>query len=547
MVDFLEINHLVFKYALSTENNLRDINLKVKRGDFLLVVGNSGSGKTTLLRQLKKELWPAGMRKGELVFEGQLLSELNSIKSAQEIGMVFQNPDDQLVMDTVIQELAFSLENIGEKDENIRRRIAEIVSFFGFQEILYKSVNQLSGGQKQLVNLAAVLILQPKLLLLDEPTAQLDPIAAKEFINLLQRVHDELGVTIIINEHQLDEILPIATRMLILDDGKVFFEGDITEGLQQIAGNGKLMKFIPDIPRFFLENKIVDTEISKIPLTVVDGKRILIASKIAFKQQRRPMIKSGSETVVKATHLDFQYSKKDRLILNNLNLSVNKGECLAIVGRNGTGKSTLLKCLMGFEKIRRGRIEILGRALKKWDFKELYQAVGFLSQNPEIYFSYDSVYEELFRRAEQIGEKHPKQKVREILEQLQISELADKNPHDTSGGEKQLIALGIILVSNPSILILDEPTKGIDPTRKAQLGEILKELQKSGISIIMTSHDMTFCARFASHCAMLFEGEVVSEGSPYAFFASNFFYTTPINRMIRYQVPEALIWEELIT
>lgn len=547
MVDFLEINHLVFKYALSTENNLRDINLKVKRGDFLLVVGNSGSGKTTLLRQLKKELWPAGMRKGELVFEGQLLSELNSIKSAQEIGMVFQNPDDQLVMDTVIQELAFSLENIGEKDENIRRRIAEIVSFFGFQEILYKSVNQLSGGQKQLVNLAAVLILQPKLLLLDEPTAQLDPIAAKEFINLLQRVHDELGVTIIINEHQLDEILPIATRMLILDDGKVFFEGDITEGLQQIAGNGELMKFIPDIPRFFLENKIVDTEISKIPLTVVDGKRILIASKIAFKQQRRPMIKSGSETVVKATHLDFQYSKKDRLILNDLNLSVNKGECLAIVGRNGTGKSTLLKCLMGFEKIRRGRIEILGRALKKWDFKELYQAVGFLSQNPETHFSYDSVYEELFRRAEQIGEKHPKQKVREILEQLQISELADKNPHDTSGGEKQLIALGIILVSNPSILILDEPTKGIDPTRKAQLGEILKELQKSGISIIMTSHDMTFCARFASHCAMLFEGEVVSEGSPYAFFASNFFYTTPINRMIRYQVPEALIWEELIT
>lgn len=225
MVDFLKVKNLNFKYALSNSQSLNNINFEVEQGEFVLVIGDSGSGKTTLLRQLKKELWPVGERNGDILFENENLKEISPIESARRIGMVFQNPDDQLVMDTVIQELAFSLENIGEDSDSIQKKIAEMVSFFCFQDILYTQVNQLSGGQKQLVNLAAVLILQPHLLLLDEPTAQLDPIATKEFINLLQRVHDELGVTIMINEHQLDELLPLSTRLLILEEGKVSFDG----------------------------------------------------------------------------------------------------------------------------------------------------------------------------------------------------------------------------------------------------------------------------------------------------------------------------------
>lgn len=225
MVDFLKVKNLNFKYALSNSQSLNNINFEVEQGEFVLVIGDSRSGKTTLLRQLKKELWPVGERNGDILFENENLKEISPIESARRIGMVFQNPDDQLVMDTVIQELAFSLENIGEDSDSIQKKIAEMVSFFGFQDILYTQVNQLSGGQKQLVNLAAVLILQPHLLLLDEPTAQLDPIATKEFINLLQRVHDELGVTIMINEHQLDELLPLSTRLLILEEGKVSFDG----------------------------------------------------------------------------------------------------------------------------------------------------------------------------------------------------------------------------------------------------------------------------------------------------------------------------------
>ncbi|WP_235029810.1 ABC transporter ATP-binding protein [Pediococcus pentosaceus] len=250
-MDFLKVKNLNFKYALSNSQSLNNINFEVEQGEFVLVIGDSGSGKTTLLRQLKKELWPVGERNGDILFENENLKEISPIESARRIGMVFQNPDDQLVMDTVIQELAFSLENIGEDSDSIQKKIAEMVSFFGFQDILYTQVNQLSGGQKQLVNLAAVLILQPHLLLLDEPTAQLDPIATKEFINLLQRVHDELGVTIMINEHQLDELLPLSTRLLILEEGKVSFDGQVVEGLKKSIKDQKLAEFILEVPRFF--------------------------------------------------------------------------------------------------------------------------------------------------------------------------------------------------------------------------------------------------------------------------------------------------------
>jgi energy-coupling factor transporter ATP-binding protein EcfA2 len=256
MVDFLKVKNLNFKYALSNSQSLNNINFEVEQGEFVLVIGDSGSGKTTLLRQLKKELWPVGERNGDILFENENLKEISPIESARRIGMVFQNPDDQLVMDTVIQELAFSLENIGEDSDSIQKKIAEMVSFFGFQDILYTQVNQLSGGQKQLVNLAAVLILQPHLLLLDEPTAQLDPIATKEFINLLQRVHDELGVTIMINEHQLDELLPLSTRLLILEEGKVSFDGQVVEGLKKSIKDQKLAEFIPEVPRLFLNEQL---------------------------------------------------------------------------------------------------------------------------------------------------------------------------------------------------------------------------------------------------------------------------------------------------
>lgn len=544
MVDFLKVKNLNFKYALSNSQSLNNINFEVEQGEFVLVIGDSGSGKTTLLRQLKKELWPVGERNGDILFENENLKEISPIESARRIGMVFQNPDDQLVMDTVIQELAFSLENIGEDSDSIQKKIAEMVSFFGFQDILYTQVNQLSGGQKQLVNLAAVLILQPHLLLLDEPTAQLDPIATKEFINLLQRVHDELGVTIMTNEHQLDELLPLSTRLLILEEGKVSFDGQVVEGLKKSIKDQKLAEFIPEVPRLFLNEQLLD-ENDNLPVTVVEGKKVLLNKEVHLNLNQRTFHSQISSPAIEIKHLDFQYSKQDPLILKDLSLSLNKGEWLSIVGRNGTGKSTLLKCLMKLEKKRRGSIKILKKKISKWKTSDFYQNVGYLSQNPENHFSYDRVYDEFFERARQLEREHPEQVSKKMLKMLKLEELQFKNPHDTSGGEKQLIALGIVLISEPQILVLDEPTKGLDPVRKRELGELLQNLENLGMTIIMTSHDMNFSATYATRCAMLFDGQIISEGNPYDFFASNFFYTTPINRMVRYQIPKALTWRDL--
>ncbi|MSD84212.1 ATP-binding cassette domain-containing protein [Lactobacillus curvatus] len=546
MVDIAQIKQFNFQYALATQQNLKDINLTVQTGDFITLAGNSGSGKTTLLRQLKRELWPVGKRSGEIMFAGQPLETLSQALSAQKIGMVFQNPDNQLVMDTVIQELAFSLENIGETSANIQKRIAELVSFLGFQDLLYASVHDLSGGQKQIVNLAAVLILQPALLLLDEPTAQLDPIATKEFISLLQRVHDELGMTVIISEHQLDDILPLSNQLWLMDDGEITYQGPVADGLAAIWAQPALREFVPDVPRVFLQNGLMaPTDIAALPLTVVSGQQRIDQQKWQLTHHKRELAINDRPTILKAQQVSFQYEKNDPYVLEQLDLAVRTGDWLAIVGKNGTGKSTLLQLLIGLLQPRHGEIKLQGKKISKWAPADLFKTVGYLSQTPTDHFSYDSVRQEFVERARQLKRVTPEQVADEMLTKLGLQMLAERNPQDASGGEQQLIALGIVLLAQPQLLLLDEPTKGLDPIRKRALGELLTRLQAEGLTLIMASHDMAFSARFASRCALLFDGTIVAADEPYAFFAHNFFYTTTINRMLRKQLPEALNWEEV--
>ena len=540
MVAIAQIEQLQFQYALANQPSLAEINLTVNAGDWVVVAGPSGSGKTTLLRQFKRELWPVGQRLGQVSFNGQTVVDLDPAVSAQKIGFVFQNPENQLVMDTVIQELAFSLENSGEASANIQKRIAELVSFLGIQDILYASVHELSGGQKQLVNLAAILILQPSLLVLDEPTAQLDPIATKEFMSLLQRVHDELGITIIMSEHQLDDVLPLANQLWLMTNGRISYQGPVEQGLQAIWQQPTLRDFMPEIPRLFWQQQLAP---EPVPLTVVAGQRQLPAGSI--HDQLRPVVAAMQETLLTADHLDFQYTKNEPYVLNQLKLTVHTGEWLAIVGKNGIGKSTLLKVLIGLLEPRRGTVRLLERPLQKWPTEQLFKVIGYLSQQPADQFSAESVRVEFERRAVQLGREHPEEAATAMLDKLGLTDLADSDPQDTSGGEQQLIALGIILLANPKLLILDEPTKGLDPLRKQALGRLLQQLQAAGLTIIMASHDMVFSARFANQCALLFDGAIVAQEAPHQFFQTNFFYTTPINRLLRPQDSAALTWEEV--
>lgn len=540
VVALIETVNLNFEYALAQHKSLLDVNVSVNSGDFIVMVGPSGSGKTTLLRQLKPELWPVGKRSGEVRFNGQPLSALAPAESAQQIGMVFQNPDDQLVMDNVIQELAFSLENIGLSATVIQKRIAELASFLGLQDLLYANVQNLSGGQKQLVNLAAVLILRPTLLLLDEPTAQLDPIATKDFMSLLQRVHDELGITIVMSEHVLDDVIPLASELWLVDNGEVSFTGDVTNGLKLLWQQPKMRAFVPDVPALFLSDEFTEN----VPLNVADGRKVL--PKLHGKLKTKHPLDDKQKPVIAMKHVSFEYDRNGFYVLDNLDLSITPDHWLAIIGKNGTGKTTLLKVMMGLLGARRGIVKVLGKRIGNWKDQELFQQVSYLSQNPSEYFSFETVTEEYVERAKQLNLAEPEKAAAQMMSQLSITKLANQNPHDASGGEQQLIALGLLLLARPKVLLLDEPTKGLDPVRRQRLGELLKALQlNQQLTIVMVSHDMAFSARFADQCALLFDGKIVSQAEPHQFFAENFFYTTNINRLVRQQLPEVIDREEI--
>ena len=548
MVELIKTVDLNFEYALAQHKSLNDISLSVDSSDFITVAGSSGSGKTTLLRQLKPELWPVGKRTGQILFEGQDITKLSASSSAQNIGMVFQNPDDQLVMDNVIQELAFSLENVGIATDDIQKRIAELVSFLGLQDILYEDVQNLSGGQKQLVNLAAVLILRPKLLLLDEPTAQLDPIATKEFVSLLKRIHDELGIAIVMNEHVLDDVLPLSNKLWIVKDGCLAYTGTVSSVLQQLWQDPDLKEFVPDVPYVFLNNHL---DVAKqLPLTVVNGRNLFQQQTIKFRQELISHTANEKQSpVLQTKHVSFEYDKNGYYVLDDVNLSIRENDWLAIIGKNGTGKTTLLKVIMGLLDARRGTVKLLGKSLKSWDKDKdrFHQEVSYLSQTPADYFSYDTVLQEYVERGKQLHLTDPDVAAHDMLSAMTITQIANQNPHDASGGEQQLIALGLLLLSRPKLLLLDEPTKGLDPIRRQSLGKILQRLQaEQQLTIVMVSHDMAFSAKFANQCALLFDGRVVSQDEPHRFFAENFFYTTTVNRLLRYQLPEIIDREEVV-
>lgn len=533
-----------------------------------MLCGPSGSGKTTLLRHLKRELTPVGSSSGTLTYKGQPLSGLPAAVAAGEIGMVFQNPDAQIVMDTVWHELAFSMENLGLPPAVMRTRLAEICGLFGLEPLLYRPVHELSGGQKQLMNLASVLLLQPKVLLLDEPTSQLDPVAAREFIMALQRLNVEMAVTVIISEHRLEEVLPLADRVLMLEDGKLLADAAPRLFARQ-TGSGALTsaaRYLPAASRLYLSlsPEADSTAPENIPLTVREGRRLLhslmagteagagaelvnnlnrpeapapLTSRIlSAPGASSPPIPAAS-SLLTCREVTFRYEKEGREVLRKLSLTLNQGEFLAVMGGNGAGKSTLLHVLNGLMKPQRGKIELAKG-----------KTTGLLAQNPLLYFSYDTVAEELQHMGSYAGlsPEAAASEIEALLEVFQLREVLQSHPHDLSGGQQQQTALAMMLLMKPDILLLDEPTKGLDPAAKDRLAVLLQQLRGQGISILIVTHDVEFAAKHATRCALLFDGGITAEGTPAEFFSSNYFYTTAVNRIVRDWLPQALTIEDVI-
>ena len=524
------IQNLTFSYPDSPAPSLNHINLNIEKGEYVVLCGKSGSGKTTLLRHLKPVLTPYGSRTGEILFCGKPLEHLSAGEQASKIGFVMQNPDDQIVTDKVWHELAFGLENLGTDPRIMRLRVAEMANFFGIQDWFYRDVSLLSGGQKQLVNLAAIMTMQPDVLILDEPTSQLDPIAAADFLNTLRKINLELGTTIIITEHRLEDIYHAADRVVVMENGCITADDTPQRvGALLHTSGSEMFPALPTPVRVFY-----DTGAQGVcPLTVREGRRWLSH---AFADRQLKYIQSDESMEMNAAQnaalemkdVWFRYEKNAPDILRGVSLSVPSGSLYAIVGGNGTGKSTLLKTISGACKFYAGNLTILGKSIRKYRAGELLEnCVAMLPQDPKSLFVKKTVREEL-------AEMNPDSAAMEsVTSDCEIGHLLDKHPHDLSGGEQQRVALAKVLLTKPKILLLDEPTKGLDSFFKVKFSGILRKLQQQNITVIMVSHDIEFCAEYADLVSMFFDGQILTTDTPQRFFGDNSFYTTAANRMSR--------------
>ena len=526
-----QIKHFSFTYPEQPAQALDDVALTVEQGEFLVLCGPSGCGKSTLLRQLKPVLAPHGKREGEIFFEGAPLRQLDSRTQATRIGFVQQSPENQIVTDKVWHELAFGLESLGYDTPTIRRRVAEMASFFGIQTWFYKNVTELSGGQKQLLNLASVMAMQPSVLILDEPTSQLDPIAASDFLATLGKINRELGTTVILTEHRLEEAFSFASRVAVLEQGRLLCTGKPTEVGAALKRTGSTMFLaMPAAMRIW---SAVSSD-APCPVSVCDGRDWLhtyAAAHPLAAVPEEPKPAAQTEAVITARELWFRYQKESPNVVKGLSLQLHKGEFLALLGGNGTGKTTSLKLLAGLQKPVRGELQVAG-------------TVGMLPQNPQALFVKSTVREDLLELLPKA--QRSTDRLANVVGLCRLTELLDRHPYDLSGGEQQRAALAKVLLLNPDVLLLDEPTKGLDAEFKQVFGQILRTLRASGVAVLMVSHDIAFCAKYADRCALFFDGSIVTEGAPRAFFSGNSFYTTSANRMARELLPTAVTAEDVI-
>ncbi|MCK9478580.1 MAG: energy-coupling factor transporter ATPase [Firmicutes bacterium] len=529
-MEILNIKNLSFAYPNTAEKAVDDMSFTVNQGDFIVVCGESGCGKTTLLRLIKKELAPDGIKTGEIFYNGILTEDLEDKVSASQIGYVMQNPDAQIVTDKVWHELSFGLENMGVPTNDIRRRVGEMASFFGIQQWFHQKTAELSGGQKQLLNLAAIMVMNPKLLILDEPTAQLDPIAGAEFIGTLQKINKELGLTVILVEHRLEEVFPICDKAMIMEKGKIIiYDNPRIAGrkLRNVDDNHNMLIGLPSSVRIFNSLNVQD----ECPLTVKEGRDFLskhFKNDIDSLDVSNRLADDKTETI-NINNIWFRYERNLPDVLRGVNLKAYSGQLLSVLGGNGTGKTTMLSVLSGQNKAYRGNVVISGKKINKYSGSELYRNnLALLPQNPQSVFLKSTVREDFLEITKSMG-YNPDEKnhlISSVTEKLGISHLLDKHPYDLSGGEQQKSALAKLLLLKPKIILLDEPTKGIDAHSKEILAEILKELKNNNLTVVMVTHDVEFAAKNSDRCAMFFDGVIISEDEPINFFSNNNFYTT---------------------
>ncbi|URN96322.1 MAG: energy-coupling factor transporter ATPase [Candidatus Pristimantibacillus lignocellulolyticus] len=600
-MELYRIKELNFSFPEGSKQILADINMNIQEGEFIVLCGQSGCGKSTFLRQLKPVLTPHGKRTGEILYRGDVIMDIDHRTVTSEIGFVQQNVENGIVTDKVWHELAFGLESLGYDQSTIRLRVAEMASFFGIQHWFHKEVSELSGGQKQLLNLASIMAMHPSVLILDEPTSQLDPIAATEFLTTLKKINQELGTAIVISEHRLEEVMPLADRIIVMDQGQIIVDDTPRQGGHRLAAMNHPM--FASMPTPMQIQTVVESQ-AELSMTVKEGRQWLdryVATRTGVDGKRVSFVKSNESNalintdesttqlsksmnssmrqmnknenkyetnkgikrkrlfskaradqqlpVIQFQEVWFKYDKHGSDVIKDLSFSVKQGEFFCIVGGNGAGKTSTLSLISGIHMPYRGKIMLSGKDIRKWSERDKFNNyLGVLPQNPQTLFVKKTVKDDLYEMLQQssLTKEQQEQKVNEIIQFAQLEHLLSMHPFDLSGGEQQRAALAKVLLLEPKILLLDEPTKGLDRFFKTKLAQFLKKLNDQGVTIVLVSHDIEFCAEYGETCAMFFDGSMITTNKAKPFFAGNSFYTTTANRMTRHVWDDAVTIEDVI-
>ncbi|RNB78757.1 ABC transporter ATP-binding protein [Brevibacillus fluminis] len=530
----LSIEQLSYRYPQAETMSLTDSNVSVNQGEFVLLLGASGSGKSTFLRAINGLVprFYGGSIAGQIKLNGQPLEALSQRDLVRRTGFLQQDPERQLILQTVERELVFGLENLAFPQAEMNSRLAEMSQLFGLNEQIGKKTAELSGGEKQRIALASTLAPYPGLLLLDEPTSQLDPVHAEDVLQTVRRLNEEWGLTVLISEHRIERCFHLADRILLFEAGRIAFNGTPDEFVKATLAHAKWQLFLPPVTRHLIEFGME----GNLPLTVKAARAFVANATDHFGHHvvsSNPQQTDEKQRVLyKVQRIKAGYPDQES-VLSDLSLTIHSGDRIALLGENGAGKSTLAKLMCGAIEKRAGEMSWEQRPIGQGFWEDSWKRIGYLSQNPNDYFLHDTVEGEIDFTLAQLSltsEERERQKT-ELLNRLGLFDYRNRHPHDLSGGEKQRLALALVVPARPTFLILDEPTRGLDAEQKRTLIELLTELEIPAVMII--THDVEFAAQFANRVLVLHRGKLVADDAPEHVFRRSFAYMPQVYKLYR--------------
>ncbi len=534
----IRIEGLTFYYSDSDQPALRDINLDISEGEFVLVTGPSGCGKSSLCRCLNGLIphYHGGSISGQINVCGLDVLKTPTREMARRVGMVFQDPENQIVAADVELEVAFGLENLGFPRDIMAKRVEEALDAVGIPGIRRRQTSELSGGEKQKVTIASILALHPQVLVLDEPTSELDPKGAEDVLSIVQRLNDELGITVVLIEHRLDRVIHLADRMIVLQNGSIIADAPPREVLRrrEVAACGI---GLPPIVRLVQELNGRGDSQADMPLTVKEGRACLksvFAGADAVLSAGLAVPRSGTDPSIEVERLWYSYSDGPTA-LRDVSLTISKGEMVAVMGRNSSGKTTLVKHFNGLLYPTKGKVRVLGRETSKCTVAQLSRSVGFVFQNPNDHMFCDTVEAEIAFILKNRGLSRNECRIRvdRMLDTFGLTEYRKEYPRDLSGGERQRVAMASVLVAEPQILIMDEPTRGMEHRLKSDMMRLLDDYRREGNTVVLVTHDVEMVAEYADRVVLLSEGAVVVDGHKKGVLSGALAFSPQINRLVQ--------------